>query len=164
MDQSVADLKSLPNSVYGQVATVVREARHDGIDVTLESRRFTWSPDSLYYLHGQNLASAVQVGIYAGYQAPPALADGRPEHIDLGWDTRLDDDGSHEDLTLVQGVLLMRTLDGHSSEVRRAIRQLIALTQAVGATSRPDSAIADGSRADHFTRADLAAMKLMSGC
>lgn len=156
--------ESVPAWVYAQVASVVQEARSDGIDVTLENRRFLWRPASLYYLDGQTPASTVRVAIFAQNGAPPRFADGQPEHINLGWDARLDRGGQHEDLTLVQGELWMQTLSQHPQAVRRAIRQLVAMTQGIIRTDRHDSAIAEGTGLDHFTAADVAAMKRMSGC
>jgi hypothetical protein len=90
--------------------------------------------------------------------------NGQPEHINLGWDTRLDPNGHNEDLTLAQADLWMQTLDGKPEQMRRSIRQLIAMTQGIIRTSRTDSAIADGSSFGHFTPADVAAMQRMSGC
>jgi hypothetical protein len=58
----------------------------------------------------------------------------------------------------------MRTIAGDPQLVRRSIRQLIAMTQGVLSTSRHDTAIADGAKIDHLTRADVSAMKRMSGC
>jgi hypothetical protein len=154
----------VPDWVYAQVAAVTDEARGDGIDVTLETRQFMWSPASLYYLNGQSPASTVRVAIFAHDESPPQLANGQPEHVNLGWDARLDPDGRHEDLTLAQGDLWMQVLDGHPQAVRRSMRQLVAMTQGIIRTSRQDSAIAEGTNIDHFTPADIAAMKRMSGC
>jgi hypothetical protein len=154
----------VPDWVYAQVAAVVSEARRDGIDVTLETRQFLWFPGSLYYLGAQSPASTVRVAIFAQDQAPPQLANGQPEHIDLGWDARLDSDGHHEDLTLAQGILWMQALNESPHAVRRSIRQLVAMTQGVIHTTRQDSGIAEGTNIDHFTPADVSAMKRMSGC
>jgi hypothetical protein len=154
----------VPDWVYAQVATVIAEARSDGIDVTVETRRFMWSPASLYYVKGQSPASTERVGIFARDELPPQLLNGKLEHINLGWDARLDRDGRHEDLTLAQGDLWMQVLDGHPKAVRRAIRQLVAMTQGIIRTSRQDSGIASGTNIDRFTPADIAAMKQMSGC
>jgi hypothetical protein len=95
----------VPSWVYAQIAAVISEARHDGIDVTLENRLFYWMPDSLYYVNGQSPASTQTVSIFAQDQAPPQLPNGHAEHIQLGWSTRADPDGRHDDLTLAQGIL-----------------------------------------------------------
>ena len=92
------------------------------------------------------------------------LTNGRPEHIGLAWDARQDRDGHNEDLTTAQGILQMRVVAGHPQIVRRSIRQLIAMTQGIMATTYQDSGIVAGSRIDGFTAVDLAAMKRMSGC
>ena len=123
-----------------------------------------WSPSSLYYLNGQSPASTVRVAIFAHDESPPQLLNGKLEHITLGWDARLDPDGRHEDLTLAQADLWMQVLDGHPQAVRRSIRQLIAMTQGIIRTTRQSSAIANGTNIDHFTPADVSAMKRMSGC
>lgn len=150
--------------VYPQVAAVVTEARNDGIDVTLETRQFSWYPGSLYYIDGQTPYTTARVAIFPDYQTPPQLANGHPEHIGLGWDTCLDLDGHNEDLTLAQADLWMQTINGNPEALRRSIRYLIAMTQGIIRTSRSDSAIADGGHLDRFTPADIAAMELMSGC
>ena len=123
-----------------------------------------WSPASLYYLKGQSPARTARVAIFAQNDSPPQLPNGHLEHINLGWDARLDPDGRHEDLTLGQGALWMQVLDGHPQAVRTSIRQLDAMTQGILRTSHQHSAIAEGSNIDHFTPGDIAAMKLMSGC
>jgi hypothetical protein len=58
----------------------------------------------------------------------------------------------------------MQSLGQSHQSVRHAIRQLIAMTQGIINTSRPDSAIAEGTSIDHFTKADLVAIGHMSGC
>jgi hypothetical protein len=97
-------------------------------------------------------------------RAPRRLANGQLKPINLEWQTRLDRDGRHDDLTSVQAVLWMPTPGGDPRVVRRSMRQLIAMTQGVLSTDRPGSAIAHDSSSDHFTPADIAAMELMSGC
>ncbi|MGH2874203.1 MAG: hypothetical protein ACRDL5_17285 [Solirubrobacteraceae bacterium] len=154
----------MPGPLYRQIALVVRQARHDGIDVALDGRGGSWSPRSLYYIDGQSPKSLVLLPIGATDKVPPLLSDGYPEHILIGWDTSPDADGRHDDLTFVQGVLWLKALDGHPQLVRHAIRQLIAMTQGVSGSTRSDSSIPDRSSIDRFTRADIAAMRSMSGC
>lgn len=153
-----------PDWVYSQVAAVVGEAREEGIDVTLETPQFRWYPAALYYIDGQSPRTTMRVAIFPHYQTPPQLASGHPEHVGLGWDTRLDPDGHNEDLTLAQADLWMRTINGNPEAVRKSIRYVIAMTQGVITSSLPESSIAPGGHVDHFTPADVAAMKLMSGC
>jgi tetratricopeptide (TPR) repeat protein len=148
----------VPGWVYTQAATVVREARRDGIDVALESRNFSWAPRSLYYRDGQTRSTTVTAHLSADFQAPPASV-----HIELGWNANADPDGQSEDLTDVQGTLWLQNLASNPQLARRSIRQFIALTQGILHTSRPGSGIAD-STTDRFTSADVAAMLLMSGC
>ncbi|MGI8683864.1 MAG: hypothetical protein ACR2MO_01970 [Acidimicrobiales bacterium] len=47
---------------------------------------------------------------------------------------------------------------------RPAIRQLVAFTQGVHATTLAKSGIRRGTTIDAFSPADVAAMQLMSGC
>jgi hypothetical protein len=146
------------------MSRLVREARHDGIDVALETRSFRWRPADLYYAPGQSAATTKRVPIFAHDGTPPRLSSGGPEHIEYGWDTRLDGDGSHEDFTYVQGVLHMQALGTSTKLVRRSIRELIALIQGIAGTGRHDSGIARDNTVDRFTTTDIAAMKQMSGC
>jgi hypothetical protein len=150
--------------VYAQMAAVVGEARRDGVDVALEDRQFFWTPSSLYYVDGQSPVSTVPVTVLGDSRPAPQLSNGDPEHIDLGWNTRLDPDGRHEDLTGVQGTLWMQSLNSNAQAVRRAMRQLIAMTQGIISTTRGNSGIENGNGIDEFTPADIAAMKRMSGC
>ena len=154
----------VPQWVYVQIAATIAQARRDGIDITVENRQFYWTPSSLYYVNGQSPASTVRVAIFANDGQPPRLSNGKPEHINLGWNARPDPDGQHEDLTSAQGILWMKSIDGNAQSVRRSIRYLIAMTQGIINTSRQDSAMAEGSTIDDFTQADVAAMKRMSGC
>ena len=154
----------VPQWVYVQIAATIAQARRDGIDVTVENRQFLWTPSSLFYVNGQSPASTVRIPIFANDGPPPLLSNGKPEHIELGWNAHPDPDGLHEDLISAQGILWMRTIDGNALSVRRSTRFLIALTQGVISASQQDSAIADGNTVDNFTQADIAAMKRMSGC
>lgn len=156
--------KDVPGWAQTQGTEVVNDARADGIDVTMEMPNYTWATQSLYYASGQSPATSVVVGIFSSDQSPPHVANGQPEHIALGWDAQADPNGHNEDLTTAQGILQMRALDGDPQVVRRSIRQLIAMTQGILSTTRSDSGITSESTIDQFTSADVAAMKLMSGC
>jgi hypothetical protein len=153
----------VPDWIYRQAAAVVAEARRDGIDVTIETRTFMWKPASLYYAPGQTPETTVRVPIFVKDGTPPPRHDGRPQHINLGWDARLDDGGRHEALTSMQGILYTQTT-GNDRTARRSVRQLIALTQGIIDADRSDSAIALDTSIDRFSAADIAAMKRMSGC
>jgi hypothetical protein len=155
---------NVPSWVYSQAVQVVDQARAQGIDITIERRDFYWSPRDLYYAHGQTYKTVAYVHIWADSNAPPILATGRPEHINLGWSARIDADGHNEDLTQVDGMLHMRVLTGHAELVRRSIRSLIALTQGVSSTSDPSSGLADEATVDRFTPGDITAMVRASGC
>jgi hypothetical protein len=154
----------VPDWIYGQAAAVVAEARRDGIDVTIETRAFRWSPASLYYAPGQTPDTTVRVPIFMEYETPPRRHDGRPQHIGLGWNARLNDGGRHEAVTDMQGILYAQSIGNDPPTARRSIRQLIAMTQGIIEADRSDSAIASDSPIDRFSAADIAAMKLMSGC
>lgn len=153
----------VPDWIYRQAAAVVAEARQDGIDVTIETRTFMWKPASLYYAPGQTPDTTVRVPIFAKDGTPPPRHDGRPQHINLGWDARLDDGGRHEAVTSMQGILYTQST-GNDRTARRSVRQLIALTQGIIDADRSDSAIALDTSIDRFSAADIAAMKRMSGC
>ncbi|HEY3737896.1 MAG TPA: hypothetical protein VGL26_10680, partial [Jatrophihabitans sp.] len=144
----------VPTSTVTQIASVVGEARRDGLDVTLESRS----------LGSQSAADAEQVSITENTGEPPRLSNGQLEHIGFGWDAKLDPDGKHEDLTFAYGQLWAKTVEDDPLVLRRSVRQLIALTQGILSTSRSDSGIARNSSIDRFTEADIAAMDRMSGC
>jgi hypothetical protein len=154
----------VPDSVYAEVGAVVAEARRDGIDVTLETRNFAWSPGSLYYAPGQSPATVARVPIFAKDGNPPRLSAGEAEHIGFGWNARVDADGRHEDVTYAQGELWMRAIAGSPQLVRRSIRQLVALTQGIIGTSSAGSGIARNTTVDSFSASDVRAMRLMSGC
>jgi hypothetical protein len=154
----------VPDSVYTQIATVVAEARRDGLNVALETRDFRWTPSSVYYPAGLGPATVPRVAIFAHSEKPPQRSDGKPENIRLGWDATVDPDGRHEDLTSIDGDFWMQTLQGHPQAVRRSMRQLVAMTEGIGRATRDDSGIARDSSLDRFSPADVAAMRLMSGC
>lgn len=153
-----------PDDVYSDFASVVAEARSDGLDVTLDNRQLTWTPQALYYPPGQSSASVRRVLIDWETGPPRRLGNGTSERLKLGWNTAVDADGDHEDITSAQGQLWSRSLANQPQAVRRSIRQLIAMTQGVMRTSRADSGIAQDTGNDRFSTADVAAMKLMSGC
>jgi hypothetical protein len=153
-----------PDWVYTQVAAVVAEARRDGLNVTLETRDFRWTPTSLYYPPGLRSVTVPRVAVFAHTEKPPQRSDGKPENIRLGWDAKVDADGRHEDLTGVDADFWMQTLNGQPQAVRRSMRQLVAMTQGIGRATRDDSGIARDTSLDRFSSADVAAMRLMSGC
>jgi hypothetical protein len=154
----------VPDDVYAQVVSVVDEARADGLDVTLEDRSFTWNLDSLYYPPGTTSDDVQRVGIFVNNGTPFMSSDGHPAHVDLGWDASPDPDGRHEDLTEPQGTLQMAVLTGDAVGQRRAVRDIIALTQGVSGSTLSDSDLRNGATRDSFSPDDLAAMKNMSGC
>ena len=154
----------VPDDVYAQIVSVVNEARADGLDVTMEDRSFMWNLDSLYYPPGTTSDDAQRVGIFVNNGSPFMSSDGQPAHVDLGWDATLDPDGRHEDLTSAQGTLQMAVLAGDVVGQRRAVRDLIALTLGVAASTQSDSDLRNGATRDSFSPADIAAMKHMSGC
>jgi hypothetical protein len=157
-----AAARNVPDWVYAQLADTVGQARRDGLDVTMESRRFYWHPNKLYYLGDESPKTTVLVGIYAKYKVRPRPANGTLGHSGIGWDTRVDHDLSHEDITTIYGVLVMQRIVAKT--VRAAARRLIAMTQGVGGTTRPDSAITRASIDNNFTPGDINAMKRASGC
>jgi hypothetical protein len=154
----------VPRSIYTDVATVVGQAREAGLDVTIVyPAAGEWDP-GLLYPPGQTLSTVEVVHIYAATGTAPILANGLREHIDLGWDARPAPDGEHEILTEAQGSLYLSVIAGQPLSARRAVRQLIALTQGILSSVASGSGIADGTEVDRFSVADIAAMQTMSGC
>jgi hypothetical protein len=121
--------QSVPDWVYGQVAVVVDEARQAGLDVTLETRAFTWRTGSLYYRPGEGVPDVVRVPVFADKGRPPLLDGKRMERVRLGWDAVLDRDRRHEYVTSESAQLHLVALRDDPVAARRALRFLIALTQ-----------------------------------
>ena len=159
----LAAAADVPSWFYAQMATVTDAARKQGVDVVLETRRLSWRPGSLYYRRGQSPVTSAVVAVTIDDGTPPKQSDGQPEHIGLGWDTKLDRDKHNEDLTEVQGTLWMKALAGQFELVRRSIRQLIAWSQGISRTTDAVSGISN-TTTDRFTKDDIAAMLKMSGC
>ncbi|HWD69538.1 MAG TPA: hypothetical protein VG293_05045 [Solirubrobacteraceae bacterium] len=153
---------NVPSWIYTQIATVVGQARKQGVDVTVESRRFAWRQRSLYYRSGQSPATTAQVKISATGLTPSTTNAKLP--LQLTSSSRLDGDQHNEDLTSVAGSFSLPRLDGKPQTVRRSIRQLIAWTQGIFETTDPVSGITQRSFTDRFTKSDVAAMLAMSGC
>jgi len=162
----LAVAESVPTWVYSEVAAVVAEARRDALDVTLETRAFTWNPTTLYYPPGEHTTDVVRVPIFARTSRPPLLAGHRQERINLGWNAAIDRDGRHEDVTSESADLYLVALHDDPATARRAVRYLIALTQGVSSSTLPDSSLRSGSSStpDAFTPSDAAAMRSTSGC
>jgi hypothetical protein len=154
----------VPDSVYREIETVSNQARRHGIDITMEDRRFLWSPSSLYYPPGASPSTVERIGIFASNAAPQPISNGGVERLALGWDTALLPGGESEKLTGMQGTMELAVLSGHPSAERTAVRQVIALTQGIVATTSPRSGIVTGTKLDAFSPADIAAMQAMSGC
>jgi hypothetical protein len=153
----------IPRPVYTQVAAVVGQARAAGLDVTIVNLGNKWYPD-LLYPPGQTNSTVEEVHIYAGTGTPPLLADGHPEHINIGWDARPGADGVHEVLTEVQGSLYLGVINGQPVPARRAMVFLVAFTQGIESSVVAGSGLAPGTDLDSFSTRDIAAMQVMSGC
>lgn len=154
---------AVPDAVYADVQRVVDEARRGGIDITVETRGFRWTPADLYFPPGATPVEVPRVAVFVDGMSH-RLSNGRLEAIRLGWDADLDADHHHEHLTYADGVVHAPALAADPLAARRSVRQLIALTQGVIDTTASDSGIRSGSSIDRFTASDLAAMKAMSGC
>jgi hypothetical protein len=152
----------VPDSIYTQLQQVVLVARASGVDVTVATRQDRWYPDSLYP-SGLTDSRVQFVTVSTSAQTPPLLGFDRPEHIQFSWDARLSGDGKHDVITYLQGQMYLQALTSPSI-VRLAVRQLIAFSQGVAASSDSESGIVDGTTADAFTAKDISAMRLMSGC
>lgn len=149
-----------------QIATVIDEARRDGIDVALQRSENVGDPTpllSLYYPEGLTTADAAAVGIFVDSESR-TLPNGDPERLHIGWDTAQSPDGRHEFLVRLQGNLHLPVLEGDGMATRRAVRQLIAFSQGVYSSDVDGSGIKGGSTVDAFSTRDVDAMRLMSGC
>ncbi len=86
---------NMPLPIYADVATVVGQARADGVDVTMINLANKFDAGILYP-PGQSYSSVKLVHIYVATGSAAIEADGHREHIDLGWDARPAPDGEHE--------------------------------------------------------------------
>jgi hypothetical protein len=153
----------VPGWIAVQVATVVDEARRDGIDVAAQTSTEGWDPTSLYYPVGLTSADVALVAVFVDSESS-RLSNGDPERLNIGWDAAQTPGGDHEYLVRLQGVLHLPALDGDGLATRRAVRQLVAFSQGVSSSSVDGSGIKRGSTVDAFSARDVDAMKLMSGC
>lgn len=154
--------KSVPGWVHAQISRVVVQARKQGIDVVLESRSGRWKHNELYYRGGQTAATSKQVTIVASGVTP---STGKHQQaMQLTTQSKVDRDGTNDDLSAVTADFDMQAVKGSTATVRRSIRQLIAWTQGISETTDPVSGITQRSFTDGFTSGDLAAMHAMSGC
>lgn len=154
---------AIPSQQYDLIKQAVTGARAVGVDVTLETPNLIWYP-SLLYPAGQTNATVQVVPIFASTESPPILPGGHRENIGFGWDTRISIDGNHEVLTDLQATLYLVSVRGNPLATERSVRQLIAFSQGVNATTAPGSAIAPGNTEHAFSTQDIAAMQRMSGC
>jgi hypothetical protein len=153
---------AVPNWIYRQVVAVAVAARRQGIDVTVESRRLTWSHGALFYRGGQSPRTTAEVDVSAAGVTPSTIGNKPP--MQLSSSTTADGDKQHDDLSSVAGSFSLPVLRGRAATVRREVRRLIAWTQGIAETTDPISGIAPRGFTDRFTRADVAAMRAMSGC
>ena len=158
----VAVASGVPDWIYTQITTVAGQARKQGIDVTVESRKLRWNHGSLYYRDGQTAATSAQIDVAATGVTPSTSKAKLP--MQLTWNSKLDADKTTEDLTSVSAVFSLPALKGSTRTVRRSIRQLIAWTQGISETTDPVSGITLRSFTDRYTSGDVAAMLAMSGC
>lgn len=160
----VLDAK-VPDDVFTQAERVVREARTAGVDIALQTRRGTWRPSDLFPA-GLTNADVAHVPIFADSSPGHLRDDGQPAREDVGWNTTLAPDGRSEYLTYLTVRLHLANLGGDPLAERRALRKFIGWTQGVADTTDAHSALKLHSTIapDHFTSADLTALKRMSGC
>ena len=153
----------VPDLAYTEIQEATEKARAAGVDVTVADRRFHWQPTDLYPT-GLTNANVRFVVISANATSSPRLPDGNPEHIGFTWDTTVAADGRHEVLTSLEGVLYLKNLGQEGAAYGVAARQFIAISQGVGGSTTPGSAIAQGTTVASYSSGDLAAMRRMSGC
>jgi hypothetical protein len=154
---------SMPTRQYDLIQQAVDNARALGVDVTIETPKLLWYP-SLLYPVGQTNASIQLVPIVPSMQPPPSLSDGHVERIGFGWDTKISSDGRHDVLSDLQATIYLSAVRGDPQATERATRQLVAFSQGVAGSTSPGSSIAQGNTKDAYSRRDVVAMQLMSGC
>jgi hypothetical protein len=142
----------------------IQNARALGLDVTYAYPDNVWYPSTLYP-PGQTNTSVQTVDITPSQQWPTPIDDfGSHEHIDFGWDAAVASGGRHEELTYLTSSLFIRSVTGNPESTERAVRELIAFSVGVAGSSAAGSTISSGNTATAFSRGDLNAMRLMSGC
>jgi len=154
---------TVPAQQVDLIQQAVESARALGIDVTFEDQNLGWSPSALYP-PGQTSSTVEVVQIAATTGTPPVLPDGHDEHINFAWGANVAPDGRHEVLSGLDATIYLATVQGDPQATERSVRQLIAFSQGVGASTAPDSSITTGNTADAYSSRDLAAMQRMSGC
>ena len=156
---------SVPDAVYAEVVHVVTEARASGIAIGVESRQHTWQPGDLP-VPGPRTLPVQFVAIFADTDAGHLRSDGKPERDRTGWDAVADPNGQTEHLTRLSMTLHLATLGDSRLEYRRALRKLVGWSQGIADSTSPNSALPDRATdsPDAFSPADIAAMKVMSGC
>ena len=156
---------TVPDAVYDEVVHVVAESRAHGIAIDVETRQHTWRPDALPS-PGPRTLPVQFVAIFADTEAGHLRSDGQPERDRTGWDAVPDPNGETEHLTRLNMTLHLATLGDSRLEYRRALRKLVGWSQGVADSTSPNSALPERatSAPDAFSPADIAAMKVMSGC
>lgn len=159
----VFSARHLPADVYLQARTVVEEARRDGVDVAIDDNDGRWFPDELMP-PGLSDAQVRFVPVFADASSSPVLGDGRPEHVDFGWDTHQSADGRHDVLSDLQATLYLKPPRRTPFAVRHATRLLVGYAEGIGNSTAPGSGLAPDGSVDGFSAGDLAAIGRMSGC
>jgi Protein of unknown function (DUF2510). len=156
---------SVPDAVYAEIVRVVAEARAGGIDIGVESRQHTWRPSELYPDGLQN-TDVEFVPVFSDTDGGHLRSDGKPERDLVGWDAAPDPNGLSEHLTTLRVTLHLATLGDSPLEYRRAMRKFVGWSQGIADSTSPNSALPLRATAapDAFSPADIAAMKVMSGC
>jgi hypothetical protein len=154
---------SVPDELYDQALSVVAEAHGHGLNVTVETRAFSWDPNVLYYPSGIGVGAEARVAIFGDQLSPPVRAGGQ-ETAYYRWDTIPDPNSEHENLVQQSITFHLPVLLGDDLAVRRSLRQAIGFSMGVIRTENEASGLHDVSTIDQFTAEDVHALTLMSGC
>lgn len=155
--------RSMPAAQYDLIRQAVYAAREAGVDVTIANPQLDWYPNQLYP-EGQSDSTVKFVPIFTTTSTPGLASDGHQGNINIGWDANASSDGQHEALTGVSGTLYLSAVQGNAQATEKSVRQLVAMTQGVGNSTAPQSAITWGNKQTAYSARDIAAMQKMSGC
>ena len=152
---------TVPAQQVDLIQQAVERARALGIDVTFEDQNLGWSPSALYP-PGQTSSTMEVVQIAATTETPPLLRTATSStSTSRGAPTSHPTDG-----TRCSPVWMRRSfaaVQGDPQATERSVRQLIAFSQGIGASTPPVRA-SRAAIADAYSSKDLAAMQRMSGC
>jgi len=154
---------TVPDWLYQQAILVVAEAHGHGLNVTIETRSFSWDPNDLHYPAGIGVGDEARVAIFGDDLSPP-VTNGAQATSHYRWDASPDPNTRHENLVKQSVTFHLPALLGDDLATRQALRSAIAFSMGVIRTENETSGVFDRSRIDRFTPDDVHALRIMSGC